>query len=112
MMGKVDRLSSLLMIALVLLAAAPFFDVPMQRDQGVYAACGSILLHGGAPYRDCWDTKAPLTHYTYALAQALFGINLAGPVILSAVMAGLTGIVVWQIARGWFGDGIASAGLA
>ncbi len=101
------------MIALVLLAAAPFFDVPMQRDQGVYAACGSILLRGGAPYRDCWDTKAPMTHYTYALAQALFGINLAGPVILSAVMAALTGIVLWRMGRRWFGDGIAwSAGLA
>ncbi len=102
-----------LILILTLVLAAPFFDVPMQRDQGVYAACGSILLHGGAPYRDCWDTKAPMTHYTYALAQALFGINLAGPVILSAVMAALTGIVLWRVGRRWFGDGIAwSAGLA
>ncbi len=102
-----------LILILTLALAAPFFDVPMQRDQGVYAACGSILLRGGAPYRDCWDTKAPMTHYTYALAQALFGINLAGPVILSAVMAALTGIVLWRMGRRWFGDGIAwSAGLA
>jgi len=94
------------LLALTLALAAPFFDVPMQRDQGVYAACGSILLHGGAPYRDCWDTKAPMTHYTYALAQALFGIDLRGPVILSAVTAALTGIVLWRMARRWFGDGI------
>ncbi len=101
------------LLALTLALAAPFFDAPMQRDQGVYAACGSSLLHGDAPYRDCWDTKAPLTHYTYALAQALFGVNLAGPVIVSALMAALTGLLLWRIARRWFGDGIAwAAGLA
>src|SRR5574341_1431573 len=93
-----------LLVVFTLALAAPFFDVPMQRDQGVYAACGSILLHGGAPYRDCWDTKAPLTHYTYALAQLLFGIDLRGPVILSACVAGLTGLVLWHIARRWFDE--------
>jgi 4-amino-4-deoxy-L-arabinose transferase-like glycosyltransferase len=76
----------------------------MQRDQGVYAACGSILIHGGAPYRDCWDTKAPLTHYTYALAQLLFGIDLKGPIILSAILAGLTGLGLWRVARRWFAE--------
>ena len=115
--GDKESVSPLLLstgiLALTLALAAPFIAVPMQRDQGVYAACGSILLHGGAPYRDCWDTKAPMTHYTYALAQAIFGINLSGPVIVSAVMAALTGIVLWRIARRWFGDGIGWAiGLA
>jgi 4-amino-4-deoxy-L-arabinose transferase-like glycosyltransferase len=95
------------MLVLTLAIAAPFFDVPMQRDQGVYAACGSSLLHGGAPYRDCWDTKAPLTHYTYALAQLIFGIDLKGPVILSAIISALTGIVLWRITRRWFGEAIA-----
>jgi len=94
---------------LVIGLTAPFLDVPLQRDQGVYAACGSILLHGGAPYRDCWDTKGPLTHYTYALAQAIFGINFRGPVILSSVMAALTSIILWRIARPWFGEAMAWA---
>ncbi len=95
-------LLSLALLGLTIAAAAPFFNVPMQRDQGVYAACGSILLHGGVPYRDCWDTKGPLTHYTYALAQLIFGINLSGPVILSAIVASLTGLVLWRLARCWF----------
>ncbi len=102
-------LQGLVILALSLLVAAPFFDVPMQRDQGVYAACGSVLLHGGAPYRDCWDTKAPLTHYTYALAQLIFGIDLKGPVILSTVLTALTGIALWRVSRRWFGNGIAWA---
>lgn len=104
-------LAALALLALTLAAAAPFLNVPMQRDQGVYAACGSILLHGGAPYLDCWDTKAPLTHYTYALAQLLFGIRPSGPVALSAFMAGLTGLAIWRLARPWWGDGLSwSAG--
>ena len=97
-------LLSAFLFALVVGLAAPFFGVPLQRDQGVYAACGSILLGGGAPYRDCWDTKGPLTHYTYALAQLLFGRNLSGPVILSSLLTALTSIVLWQIGRRWFGD--------
>jgi hypothetical protein len=105
-----DILLGLTLLALVVGLAAPFSGVPLQRDQGVYAACGSILLHGGAPYRDCWDTKGPLTHYTYALAQLLFGPNnLSGPVILNAVLTGLTGIVLWRIARRWLGPGDAIA---
>jgi hypothetical protein len=103
---------SLVIAVLVVGLAAPFLDAPLQRDQGVYAACGGILLHGGAPYRDCWDTKGPLTHYTYALAQAVFGVNLRGPVILSSLMAALTSIALWRVARQWFGEAIAwSAGL-
>lgn len=109
--SRIAWLATVLLV-LTLALAAPFFDVPMQRDQGVYAACGSFLFHGGVPYRDCWDTKAPLTHYTYALAQALFGINLKGPVILSAIIAVLTGVALWRIARRWFGEWIAwTAGL-
>jgi len=100
-------LFGLLLLVTPLLVAAPFWQVPMQRDQGVYAACGSILLHGGAPYTDCWDTKGPLTHYTYALAQLLFGINLSGPVILSTFLTALTGLVLWRIARLWFGEHLA-----
>lgn len=104
-----DLLLALTLITLVVGLAAPFFGVPLQRDQGVYAACGSILLHGGAPYRDCWDTKGPLTHYTYALAQLLFGLNLSGPVILSSFLTALTGIILWRVARRWLGNSLGEA---
>lgn len=95
---------TLALILGVVSLSAPFWVAPMQRDQGVYAACGNILLKGGAPYRDCWDTKAPLTHYTYALAQGLFGRRLAGSVALNALWAALTGVGLWRLGREWWGD--------
>jgi Dolichyl-phosphate-mannose-protein mannosyltransferase len=94
------------LVFLTMAVAAPFFNVPLPRDQGVYAACGNILLHGGAPYEACWDTKGPLTHYTYTLAQLLFGINLSGPNVLSAFMVALTGLSLWRLARRWWGEAL------
>jgi len=96
----------LALVVVTMGVATPFFNVPLPRDQGVYAACGNILLHGGAPYEACWDTKGPLTHITYALAQLLFGINLSGPNVLSAFMVALTGLGLWRLARRWWGEAI------
>lgn len=46
---------------------------PFGRDQGVFAWVGDVILRGGMPYRDAWEVKGPATHYTYALAQLVFG---------------------------------------
>jgi hypothetical protein len=49
---------------------------PFGWDQGLFAWVGGVIAHGGLPYRDAWDFKGPLVYYTYALAQALFGVHL------------------------------------
>lgn len=59
-----------LLPALVLL---PTILLPLTRDQGVFAYGGRVILDGGLPYRDFIDQKGPATHYTFALAIALFG---------------------------------------
>jgi len=46
---------------------------PMGRDQGIFTFAGEAILDGGVPYKDAWDIKGPLTHYTYAFALAAFG---------------------------------------
>lgn len=96
------RLSaSLLLMVAILAASAPWWVLPLQRDQGVYAACGSALLAGRAPYEHCWDTKGPLTHYTYALAELIFGPVLWGPYVLNAFVAAGTALALAGLARKW-----------
>ena len=82
--------------------AAPFWNVPLNRDQGVYATCADVLLYGGVPYRDCWDTKGPALHYTYALAEILFVQNISGPYILNAITIAATALVIAALAHIWF----------
>ena len=92
---------ALLVFVAVIGVAAPFWNVPLSRDQGVYATCADVLLAGGAPYRDCWDTKGPALHYTYALAKLLFGVNSAGPYILNAFVIAATALVLAALAYRW-----------
>jgi hypothetical protein len=93
---------ALLVVIIIIGLAAPFWNVPLNRDQGVYATCADILLHGGVPYRDCWDTKGPAQHYTYALARLLFGSFTGGAYILNAFAIAITALVLAAIAHHWF----------
>jgi hypothetical protein len=51
---------------------------PFGPDQGVFAWIGDVVLAGGQPYRDAWETKGPFAFYLAALARALFGRGTAG----------------------------------
>ena len=85
---------ALIIVVIVVGVAAPFWNMPLNRDQGVYATCAEILLAGGAPFSDCWDTKGPALHTTYALARLIFGYNTAGPYILNTLAIAATSIVL------------------
>lgn len=63
----------LIVIAVVLLIAAPTITYPLGRDQGEFATIGRGLLLGKAPYVDLWNPKPPAVFYVYAAAMALFG---------------------------------------
>jgi hypothetical protein len=93
---------ALAVILILLAVAAPFWNVPLNRDQGVYATCADVLLRGGVPYRDCWDTKGPALHYTYAIAQMVFNHFTGGAYVLNAVAIALTALVIAAMAHKWF----------
>lgn len=93
---------ALAVVVILLAVAAPFWNVPLNRDQGVYATCADVLLRGGVPYRDCWDTKGPALHYTYAIAQVIFNHFTGGAYVLNALAIALTALVIAAIARNWF----------
>lgn len=59
---------------------------PFGLDQGIFAWVGDEILRGGVPYRDAWDQKGPATHFTFALAQALFGRHMYSIRIVDAIL--------------------------
>ncbi|NDJ63007.1 MAG: hypothetical protein GYB67_17945 [Chloroflexi bacterium] len=82
------------LIAVVIVIAAPTLTYPLGRDQGEFATIGRGLLHGRAPYADLWNPKPPAVFVVYAAAMALFGQTAAAlrlidllilPICLAAV---------------------------
>ncbi|MFL5575217.1 MAG: ArnT family glycosyltransferase [Gemmatimonadaceae bacterium] len=61
--------------ALAIVWGAYSLTRPFGFDQGVFAWVGDVLLSGGVPYRDAWDTKGPAAFVLAAAAQGLFGRN-------------------------------------
>lgn len=93
---------ALLVVVVIVGIAAPFWNVPLSRDQGVYATCADVILRGGMSFQDCWDTKGPALHYTYALSRLIFGTNSSGPYVLNALAIAATALVIAAIAYLWF----------
>ncbi len=63
----------LIVIAAILLIAAPTLTYPLGRDQGEFATIGRGLLQGKVPYIDLWNPKPPAVFYVYAAAMSIFG---------------------------------------
>ena len=72
---------------LAALCLSPLMLMPLARDQGHFAYAGQVILDGGLPYRDVFDQKGPATHYTFALALALFGQTTWGVRFLFYLLA-------------------------
>ncbi|MFA5356838.1 MAG: glycosyltransferase family 39 protein [Candidatus Omnitrophota bacterium] len=77
-----NKLSRLILYTTVLLIPIILFRVPAaslarfsQIDEGIYAAAGNIILHGGLMYKDAADPCGPVTPYIYAFIFSIFGPN-------------------------------------
>ncbi len=50
-----------------------FFEIPMERDEGIYAYFGRLVLDGAVPYRDFYEHRLPGIFYMYAVLVGIFG---------------------------------------
>ena len=50
-----------------------FFEVPMERDEGIYTYYGQLALEGKTPYIDFYESRLPGIFYMYGLLVAIFG---------------------------------------
>lgn len=87
-----------LVVAVVLLL--PLVLYPLARDQGVFAYAGTVVLDGGLPYADAFDTKGPAMSYTYALAMGLLGRTVFGVrLFFASIMLVGVGLSAWLAER-------------
>lgn len=99
------RLIGLLLIAVpAFMIRVPFFSVPPERDEGLYATIARIIIDGGVPYRDSATYRAPGIYYIYASLFKLFGEAVEVLRIGSAVFAVLTCLVIYRFASRVFDE--------
>ena len=71
---------------------------PFGRDQGSYAYAGWVLLERGAPYREVFVFKPPMTPWVHAIALWLFGVNTWAIRVLDIGWNALTALTIAAIA--------------
>ena len=79
--------------ALVLAFAltAPALDLIPARDAGIFLYAAQTILDGDVLYRDAFDQKPPLIHFTFALGLLLSGGAAWGPWLLELLSIALAG---------------------
>lgn len=93
--SRVTYAALLAICLLPLLLYAPFFNEPLQRDEGFFAAVGRGLLHGDIPYRDSFDNKPPLVFAWYAFSFAILGEHAWAPRVVVSLLVCLTTLFVF-----------------
>lgn len=90
-------------ISVILLGwAGAVLSFPFGRDQGILAWAGSVILKGGAPYRDAWDVKGPLAMLPFTAMQFLTGHNMWGIRLFDLLMVSLAAASAAYAVRIWF----------
>src|SRR5207253_11359679 len=53
-------------------------EMPLERDEGLYAYAGQLMLQGIPPYKLAYNMKFPGIYGAYALMMLVFGQTAAG----------------------------------
>ena len=104
--GWLERLFLIFAGVALLILGLPQLLYPLWFDQGAFAACAQVVLHGGALFRDCWEVRGPLTPLLYALPMAV-APQAIWPIAIHAfdlACAALAAVWVGLLARDWFDD--------
>ncbi len=89
---------SLILVATTLLHLQ-YLDIPLERDESLYAYIGKLALGGGRPYVDFYEMKPPVLFYSYALLVGLFGYSATGIHLAATVVAVLNTLFTSLIAK-------------
>lgn len=82
---------ALVCVAIALALTIPALNLIPGRDAGIFLYIGQGILDGEVPYRDGFDQKPPLIHFTYALGLLVSSGAFWGPWLLELIAIALAG---------------------
>ncbi len=80
-----------------------FFEVPMERDEGIYAYYGQLAMEGKTPYLDFYESRLPGIFYMYGLLIAIFGSFKGLAVGITLLNIG-SFLFLYHFAKSWFDE--------
>jgi len=80
-----------------------FWEVGMERDEGIYIYFGKLLLNGKVPYNDFYEIRLPGIFYLYALIVGIFGYSAKSVALGFTVVNSLSAIMLFFTAKIWSG---------
>lgn len=78
-----------------------FWEIAMERDEGIYIYFGKLILQGKIPYNDFYEIRFPGIFYMYALIVSIFGYSAKGVAIGFTVVNAISALVIFFIAKIW-----------
>jgi len=93
-----------ILIILICVIRANFFNTPFERDEGEYFYLGQLILDGKIPYIDFFELKLPGIYYSYGLIVLLFGANVQGAHQAFLVINILTILIMFFIGKKLFNN--------
>src|SRR6266542_3685835 len=88
-----------LVVLFVVVLRIQMLQSPLERDEGEYAYCAQLLLHGSPPYLMAYTMKLPGVSFMYALFMLLFGETRVGIHLGLLIVNSLTIIMVYSLGR-------------
>lgn len=100
--SKYTEYGLLLLLALVyFFIRQNFWAAPMERDEGIYAYFGHLVLEGKVPYIDFYEHRLPGIFYMYAILVGIFG-DFEGLAMGITVLNIGTLLFIYFFSRNWF----------
>ncbi|MCC7246360.1 MAG: glycosyltransferase family 39 protein [Saprospiraceae bacterium] len=99
-------------LAFVFISRSQFYEVAMERDEGIYIYIGHLILDGKIPYVDFYETRFPGIFYMYALLVAIFGYSAKGVAVGVMLMVVATTALLFYTGKRMFGTAAGLIGAA
>lgn len=87
------------MVVFAVLAAASMLSWPLGYDQSIFAQNGAVVLNGGAPYRDAFETRGPVAFYLFAAVEAVFGRSAFAIRFFDVLLLAAADLLLWRVVR-------------
>src|SRR4030066_1412708 len=95
-------LASILFVTFILRFPS-LFEPFWYGDEGIFAAVGRNLNHGGVLYQTAWDNKPPMIYLTYAAIFKLFGVSMFWLRLATLAVVLATAVALYEIAKNFLG---------
>ncbi len=80
-----------------------FFEIPMERDEGIYAYYGQLAMEGKTPYLDFYESRLPGIFYMYGILIAIFG-SFKGLAVGITILNVGSFLFLYYFAKSWFDE--------